>query len=130
MRGFPMPSDLDTKPQPRFEFKSRPKESEREYRTPAHFWDRIRLLVFLLGAFLVLVLADVSANDMSFRSALQDQVGKRWWLLALAAIEVLRQLHYYLQEQSKGYYRFWRQTLDREEAALGRVNQNVRFRLG
>ena len=120
-----MPSDLDTQPKPRFEFTSRPKESEREYRTPAHFWDRIRLLVFLLGAFLVLVLADVSANNMSFRSALQDQVGKRWWLLVLAAIETLRQLHYYLQEQSKGYYRFWRNTLDREEAALGKINPHV-----
>lgn len=125
-----MPSDLDTQPRPRFEFKSRPKDSEREYRTPVHIWDRIRLLVFLLGAFFVLVLADVSASNMSFRSALQDQVGKRWWLLALAALEVLRQLHYYLQEQSKGYYRFWRNTLDREEAALGKINPHVRYRLG
>jgi cell division protease FtsH len=125
-----MPSDLDTPPKHRFEFTSRPKESEREYRTPAHFWDRIRLLIFLLGAFLVLVLADVSASNMSFRSALQEQVSKRWWLLALAGIEVLRQLHYYLQEQSKGYYRFWRKTLDREEDALGKINPFVRFRLG
>jgi cell division protease FtsH len=125
-----MPSDPATQPRPRFEFKSRPKDSEREYRTPAHIWDRIRLLVFLLGAFFVLVLADVSASNMSFRSALQDQVGKRWWLLALAALEVLRQLHYYVQEQSKGYYRFWRNTLDREEAALGKINPHVRYRLG
>jgi cell division protease FtsH len=125
-----MPSDPATQPRPRFEFKSRPKDSEREYRTPVHPWDRIRLLIFLLGAFLVLVLADVSASNMSFRSALQEQVSKRWWLLALAALEVLRQLHYYLQEQSKGYYRFWRNTLDRQEAALGKINPHVRYRLG
>jgi len=125
-----MASDPATPPRSRFQFTSRPKESEREYRTPVHAWDRVRLLIFLLGAFLLLVLADVSANNLSFRSALQDQVGKRWWLLALAAIEVLRQLHYYLQEQSKGYYRFWRKTLDREEAALGKINPSVRYRLG
>jgi cell division protease FtsH len=125
-----MPIDPATQPKPHFEFTSRPKDSEREYRTPVHAWDRIRILVFLLGAFVVLVLADVSASNMSFRSALQEQVSKRWWLLALAAIEVLRQLHYYLQEQSKGYYRFWRHTLDREEAALGKINPHVRFRLG
>jgi len=125
-----MPSDPATQPKPRFEFKSRPKDSEREYRTPVHVWDRVRLLIFLLGAFLVLVLADVSASNMSFRSALQDQVSKRWWLLALAALEVVRQLHYYLQEQSKGYYRFWRNTLERQEAALGKINPHVRYRLG
>ncbi len=125
-----MPNDPAPQRKPRFEFTSRPKESEREYRTPVHPWDRVRLLLFLLGAFFVLVLADVSANGVSFRSALQDQMGKRWWLLALALLEVIRQLHYYLQEQSKGYYRFWRRTLEREEAALGRINPHVRYRLG
>jgi cell division protease FtsH len=125
-----MPSDPATQPRPRFEFKSRPKDSEREFRTPVHAWDRMRLLIFLLGAFLVLVLADVSASNMSFRSALQEQVSKRWWLLALAALEVIRQLHYYLQEQSKGYFRFWRNTLDRQETALGKINPHVRYRLG
>jgi cell division protease FtsH len=125
-----MPSDPATQPRPRFEFKSRPKDSEREYRTPVHAWDRVRLLIFLLGAFFVLVLADISASNMSFRSALQEQVSKRWWLLALAALEVIRQLHYYLQEQSKGYYRFWRNTLDRQETALGKINPHVRYRLG
>ena len=125
-----MPKDPAPARKPRFEFTSRPKESEREYRTPVHFWDRIRLLFFLLGAFVVLTLADVSASGISFRSALQDQVRTRWWLLALALLEVIRQLHYYLQEQSKGYYRFWRKTLDREEAALGKINSHVRFRLG
>jgi cell division protease FtsH len=125
-----MPSDPATQPKPRFEFTSRPKESEREYRTPVHPWDRVRLLVFLLGAFFVLVMADVSSMDISFREAFQDQVGRRWWLLALVLLEVIRQLHYYLQEQSKGYYRAWRRTLEREEAALAKINPFVRFRLG
>ena len=118
----------DTKP--KIAFTSRPKESEREYRTPVHTWDRIRLLVFILGAFFLLALADMSANGISLRDALQEQVSRRWWLLALAALEVVRQLHYYLQEQSKGYYRFWRNTLERQESALGRINPSVRFRLG
>jgi ATP-dependent Zn protease len=125
-----MPNDLIPQRKPRIEFKSRPKESEREYRTPVHMWDRIRLLVFLLGAFFLLALADVSSTGISFRSALQDQVGQRWWLLALILLEVIRQLHYYLQEQSKGYYLFWRRTLERQESALGRINPSVRFRLG
>ena len=48
----------------------------------------------------------------------------------LAALEVLRQLHYYLQEQSKAYYRWWRNTLESEEAVLSKINPNVRYRLG
>jgi cell division protease FtsH len=126
-----MPNTPATQPRPpRIEFTSRPKESEREYRTPAHAWDRVRILVFLLGAFFLLVLADVSAQGITFREALKDQVALRWWLLALLGLEVIRQLHYYLQEQSKGYYRLWRTTLEREEAALSKINPNVRFRLG
>ena len=117
----------DTKP--RIAFTSRPKESEREYRTPVHTWDRVRLLVFILAAFFLLALADMSASGISLRDALQQQVSRRWWLLALAALEVVRQLHYYLQEQSKGYYRLWRNTLERQESALSRINPSVRFRL-
>ena len=115
---------------PRIEFKSRPKESDREYRTPAHAWDRVRILVFLLGAFLLFVLADMSADGSSFRDSFKEQVGSYWWLLVLAGLEVIRQLHYYVQEQSKGYYRLWRNTLTREEAALSKINPNVRYRLG
>jgi len=123
-------SNTPTKPKPRIEFKSRPKDSEREYRTPMHAWDRVRILIFLLGAFFLLVLADMSAQNVTFRDAFRDQVVLRWWLLVLAGIEVLRQLHYFLQEQSKGYYRFWRNTLDRQEAALSKMNPFLRFRLG
>jgi ATP-dependent Zn protease len=123
--------NADTQPKPpRIQFTSRPKESEREYRTPVHFWDRVRILVFLLGAFFLLVMANVSADGVPFREALKDQVAMRWWLLALVFIEVLRQLHYYLQEQSKGYYRYWRRALEREESALSRIDPFVRFRLG
>ncbi len=125
-----MPNTPATKRKSSFQFTSRPKESEREYRTPMHAWDRVRLLVFLLGAFFVLVMADVSSKELTFREAFRDQVSARWWLLALALIEVIRQLHYYLQEQSKGYFGFWRKTLEREEAAVGKINPFVRFRLG
>jgi cell division protease FtsH len=118
----------DTKP--RIAFKSRPKESEREYRTPAHWWDRVRVLCFLVGGFLVLAIADTSASGISLRDALREQASRRWWLLALIAVEIVRQLHYYLQEQSKGYYAMWRRSQERKEEALGKVNPYFRFRMG
>jgi ATP-dependent Zn protease len=124
-----MTTDQLPQRKPKIEFKSRPKESERQYRTPAHLWDRIRILLFLVGAFFLLALADVSASGISLRNALQDQVAERWWLLVLIGLEVIRQLHYYLQEQSKGYYGFWRRTLERQESALSKITPSVRFRL-
>ena len=119
-----------TQQKPGIQFKSRPKDSEREYRTPMHAWDRVRILMFILGAFFLLVLADMSAQNVTFREAFRDQVVLRWWLVVLAGLELLRQFHYFLQEQSKGYYRFWRNTLERQEAALSKLNPFLRFRLG
>jgi ATP-dependent Zn protease len=121
-----MPNDTT----PRIAFKSRPKESEREYRTPVHVWDRLRVLIFLLGAFVVLAIAEASSSGTAFRDALREQLSQRWWLLVLIAFEVLRQLHYYVQEQSKGYYRFWRRAVERQEASVGKIHPSVRFRLG
>jgi cell division protease FtsH len=125
-----MASDPATPPRSRFQFTSRPKESEREYRTQAHWWDRVRVLLFLVGGFLILCLADMSASGISFRDAVRDQSTRRTWLLVLIALEILRQIHYYLQEQSKGYYATWRRSQERKEEALGKVNPYFRFRMG
>jgi ATP-dependent Zn protease len=121
---------MSNDPKPKIAFTSRPKESEREYRTPAHWWDRVRVLFFLVGGFLVLAVADVSASGISFRDAVREQASRRWWLLALIALEIVRQLHYYLQEQSKAYYAMWRRSQERKEEALGKVNPYFRFRMG
>ena len=42
------------------------------------------------------------------------------WILILAGIEFVRQLHYYLEEHSKGYFRFWEKKVFGSAQGLGR----------
>ena len=39
--------------------------------------------------------------------AVRIAVDDYWWLLFLMALEFVRQVHYFIEERSKGYYRFW-----------------------
>jgi cell division protease FtsH len=117
---------------PPTEFKSRPKPSERTTRSPVALWDRVRILSLLLGGFLLLVWSDMAASpsgNLSFREALRDNVQSRWWLLALAGLELVRQFHYFIQEQSPAYYRWWMDRTEGVSKRTGKMNPWTRFRL-
>jgi ATP-dependent Zn protease len=114
------------------DFRSRPKPAERTTRVPVNVWDRIRILLLILGGFLVLVWSDMASSpteSLSFREAVRNNVRNRWWLLALAALELLRQLHYFVQEQSPAYYRWWNSRTDAVAGRTGRMNPWMQFRL-
>ncbi len=86
---------------------SRPKESDRTTRKPALFWDRVRVFVFLMGTFFLLTWGSMSVNEAGFTETLRSQVRNRWWILVLAAFEVLRQVNYVFLEHSPRYFAFW-----------------------
>jgi cell division protease FtsH len=114
------------------QFQSRPRPSERATRAPVTFWDRAKILLLLLGGFLLLVWGDMAASStgsLSFRESLRNNVRARWWLLALAGLELVRQLHYFVQEQSPAYYRWWTARSDTVATRTGRMNPWLRFRL-
>src|SRR4051794_28601627 len=71
-------------------------------------WNRIRLLLLFVVAFFVIVWAAVADNPLlNFADSLRIQLIESQWLIWLAALEVLRQLHYLVSERSVGYNRFW-----------------------
>ena len=110
---------------------SRPKESERTTRRPMVFWDRVKVLFLLLLSFAVLVWSDSSNVPIkAVRDSLRDVAHDYWWLLALAGLEVLRQLHYLIEEHSPAYYAFWNSLFGRWHKRLERTNDFTRFRLG
>ncbi len=114
---------------------SRPRASERKTRAPAVFWDRIKLLV-LLGIFWVAGLAVVWSTTVKplagpFTDAIRLAINDYWWLLALIALESVRQVHYFIEERSPAYYRFWQQSVfGAAERRLGAMNDFTRYRVG
>jgi ATP-dependent Zn protease len=108
---------------------SRPKDSERTTRRPAQPWDRVRVAVFLASAFILLTAAATTDTGLTFREVLRQQARDRWWLLALIALEVIRQFHYFFEEQSESYYAFWRGVWRRRERVGEGVDPWTRYRL-
>src|SRR6266540_1509029 len=88
----------------------RPRDEDRLTRKPLAWWDRIKILLVLLGVWVALLWADLAGNPLlpigdAFRIAMKNSF--RRGILVVAALEVIRQIHYAIAEHSKGYHRFW-----------------------
>ncbi|MDQ4088808.1 MAG: AAA family ATPase [Actinomycetota bacterium] len=96
------------------------------------FWDRIKMLVLMAGLFLFFVLAMTGDNPiLPFREAVDQQLADKWWLVALFAIEIVRQVHYLISEKSARYHRFWTvQVFGGMDRRKSRMNDWTRYRLG
>ena len=114
---------------------SRPRPSERETRAPVSLWDRIRLLLLIAllwvaGAAVIYSSLSRPLGDGPIEAA-RHATREYAWLLALFALEALRQLHYLLEERSKAYYRFWQSTVFGSiQRRAERMNDWTRFRVG
>jgi len=75
-------------------FKSRERDEDRVTRKPVAFWDRIKLLFIPVGLLVFFALAAMGDNPLlPFSEAMDEQLGAKWWLVALAIAEMLRQVH-------------------------------------
>lgn len=117
---------------PTFGFKSRERLEDRTTRKPMGLWDRIKLLVLLVGLFLFFVLAETGDNPiLPFGEAVDQQLADKWWLIALFALEFVRQIHYKISEHWAGWHRFWTQKVfGALERRTGKMNDWTRYRLG
>jgi ATP-dependent Zn protease len=61
----------------------------------------------------------------------RDQLRSGWFLLALASLEALRQVHYLISEHVAPWHRFWSQRFfGGANQRVGRMNDWTRYRLG
>lgn len=113
---------------------SRPKDSDRTTRRPVPFWDRIKLVLLFLGLWLVtvaVVWTDLQALSPPLRDVVIQALDQYGWLLVLAGLEIVRQVHYVFEEQSAAYYRFWQQSVfGGVNRRVGRMNEWTRYRVG
>ncbi len=71
-------------------------------------WDRMKLLVIIGVVFGFLIAKQRADYPMDgLGSAIREQLIAKQWLLWVAGIEVLRQIHYLISENSAGYNSFW-----------------------
>jgi cell division protease FtsH len=113
---------------------SRPRASERQTRAPSILWDRVKFLLLLgllwIGSVAAVWSSTVEVVDGPFVDAIRIAANDYWWLLALIVIEFVRQIHYFIEEHSKGYYRFWQHTFfGGAQERFGSLNDYTRFRL-
>ena len=95
-------------------------------------WDRIRLFLLFTVSWLIIVWSAMADNPLlPFVDAARIQVQESQWLLWLAGLELLRQLHFLISERWSGYHRFWTQRVfgGTERALRRRFSDWTRFRL-
>ena len=76
---------------------------------PGVFWDRIKFVILLLGSCGLAGSPSCGPPPSTplggpFSDALRIAFARLRWILVLLALEVLRQLHYLIEEHSKAYY--------------------------
>ncbi len=109
-----------------------PDNRDKPTRPKLKLWDRIKFLLLFTVVFFLLVWASMADNPiLPFVDALRMQVRSSAWLLVLAGVELLRQIHFLISEHWSGYYRFWTQKVfgGSERFVHRKFSDWTRFRL-
>ncbi len=122
-----MPNDITSS-----EYTSRIRDDERTTRKPLEWWDRVKLLVLWAGLWVLVFWSTLATNPiMPMGDALYFATftAPGLYLVLLALLEVLRQLHFLIAERSAGYHQAWRRRFERTDARIMRIKPWTRFRI-
>lgn len=109
---------------------SRPKDTERKTRIHLSFYDRVKFLLLFGITYLVLTWSSLADNPiLSVQDALNETARTKSWLLVLAAIEVVRQVHFILAELLAPYHGIWKRYFEFIDRQIHRLSDWTRFRL-
>jgi cell division protease FtsH len=114
------------------EFQSRPRADELPTRKKLSFWDRIKYLLLFIGLWLVMVWYTYAQFRpiMPWNDAVLTAFREHGWLLALAGVEFLRQVHFFISERWERYHKFWKdKVFGGFERRSGRMTPWNRFRI-
>lgn len=108
-----------------------PDDRDPRVRRKMFFFDRVKVLV-LLAVFLGLTTSQQKTDIplMTWGEALRDQLHAKWWVLVLAGLEVIRQIHNVISERSEGWHQFWQtKVFGGWERMMSRMKPYTRFRV-
>ncbi|ASY16518.1 putative protease [Candidatus Planktophila sulfonica] len=109
---------------------SRPRDTDRKTRIHLSFYDRVKFLLLFGITYLVLTWSSLAENPiLSVEDALNETARSKSWLLVLAAIEVVRQIHFLLAELLAPYHGIWSKYFAFTDRQVHRLSDWTRFRL-
>ncbi|MBM3704145.1 MAG: AAA family ATPase [Actinobacteria bacterium] len=112
------------------QFVSRPRDTDRKTRIHLGMFDRLKFLIAFTITFFVLVWSDMAGNPLlGFNDALIERTRSTWWIFVLAAIEIIRQIHFLISEYASPYHGFWQKYFAFVDKTLHRISDWNRFRL-
>ncbi len=105
--------------------------TERKPRRKMLFFDRAKVLILIFGYFSLVIVAEHGETPLtSWGEAFRSQTRAKSWLLVIAAIELIRQIHYVMSEKSGDYHHLWTEKFFGSwERFWSRRNPWLRFRL-
>jgi ATP-dependent Zn protease len=112
------------------EMTSRTKDDERKTRIHLTFFDRTKFLALFALVFFLLIWAAMAENPLlSFMDGAKEVYTKRWWLIALSAFEVVRQLHFLLAELLAPYHGIWIRYFAFVDRIIHKLSDWTRYRI-
>lgn len=109
---------------------SRPRDTDRKTRIHLSFYDRVKFLLLFAITFLVLTWSSLAENPiLSVEDGLRNTASSKSWLIVLAVIEVIRQIHFILAEVLAPYHGIWKRYFDFVDRQIHRLSDWTRFRL-
>ncbi len=121
-------------PVPPPQYKSRPRDDELPTRKPMGEWDRVKILVLLLGTWALVFWTTLAGNPILAVVDAVNQVtasGTGQTLMVLIVLEIVRQVHYIISEHSPAWHQFFKaKVFGRLDRRLGKMNSWTRFRMG
>ncbi|CAN2225214.1 AAA domain containing protein [Candidatus Nanopelagicaceae bacterium] len=109
---------------------SRPRDTDRKTRIHLSIYDRAKFLLFFGITYLVLTWSNLADNPiLSVEDALNETARTKTWLIGLAVIEIIRQIHFIIAELLAPYHGIWTKYFAFVDRQLHRLSDWTRFRL-
>jgi cell division protease FtsH len=108
-----------------------PDHVRRGTRRPLPLWDRVKFVLLFVALWYLTVLVSLDENPLlSYNDAVNNALRSQGWLLALAGVEVLRQVHFFVSERWSRYHGFWTEKVfGRADRRARRMNDWTRYRI-
>ena len=112
------------------QLESRPRDSDRKTRVHLSLFDRAKFLLLFGLVFLILVWASMASDPLlSASDAAVSEFNARLWIVVLAGVEVIRQIHFFFAEKAAGYHSIWQRYFAFVDKTVHRISDWNRYRL-